>query len=463
MKKTIILALTSLVSLPLVHAQKAKNPTDSSKQPIAFTKKSADFTGNLILVDSTTIEWNGTHGKGEEVLPTYNNYLQVSEYYEIFGIYQSFNKKTLNVLDLDLNGNMLKFETVPMVNKFVKYDEDNDSITYVHDIVNDKVAKLNEDGTLSMEFTYDNNGNLLTHKTYISPTDYNLDSAVYNNDIMTAFYRISDNGNIVNVNEYSYDVSNKMIAIKYQSFLNNVLENGYIDSLVSSSATIDSVFSYELINGNYELNQVAEFYKHNDYIDSVFMYTNNSTSQNVYFIRNNNEQVTKMMGVEVSDTISLIDFTYHTNNRMHEMIISSNQGMGLTPTIKFAQSYDNLNYLENFDLYTSYNNNTWEYGPGSENIKFYYKTDSTTHISELNANEVTVYPNPTNNSLKINTANSNINEIVVYDINGRIMKRVILKTAEASTTLDVQNLNSGQYILNIYSDKGVLSTKFFKQ
>ncbi len=65
-------------------------------------------------------------------------------------------------------------------------------------------------------------------------------------------------------------------------------------------------------------------------------------------------------------------------------------------------------------------------------------------------NTFNLYPNPAKNELKIK-GNNNITGITVYDASGRLMKRVSNLNSE-NISLDISNLTSGYYIVNIESN-----------
>jgi uncharacterized repeat protein (TIGR01451 family) len=77
------------------------------------------------------------------------------------------------------------------------------------------------------------------------------------------------------------------------------------------------------------------------------------------------------------------------------------------------------------------------------------------------SNYVTLYPNPTNNVLNINSKESiEIQSISIYDILGQLV--IAVPNAKAVSSIDVSKLNSGNYFIKIKSDKGSSSTKFIK-
>lgn len=67
------------------------------------------------------------------------------------------------------------------------------------------------------------------------------------------------------------------------------------------------------------------------------------------------------------------------------------------------------------------------------------------------------YPNPSNGFLNIKGIEENINFYDVYDLTGRLMK----SGRSNSHRLNLKNLNTGFYIIKIYSDSKIYSGKFF--
>ena len=71
-----------------------------------------------------------------------------------------------------------------------------------------------------------------------------------------------------------------------------------------------------------------------------------------------------------------------------------------------------------------------------------------------NQNTFAVYPNPANGFVNITSQTSGNKNVIVYDILGK----QVINTTIFSDRLDISNLTSGMYLLNI-SQNGVSSTK----
>lgn len=73
--------------------------------------------------------------------------------------------------------------------------------------------------------------------------------------------------------------------------------------------------------------------------------------------------------------------------------------------------------------------------------------------------DITLYPNPVTNVLNINSITS-INKMQIIDLNGRIVKDI--KANNTISQINVSDLLSGIYILNIETENGFFVKKFVK-
>jgi len=73
-------------------------------------------------------------------------------------------------------------------------------------------------------------------------------------------------------------------------------------------------------------------------------------------------------------------------------------------------------------------------------------------------NNISVYPNPVKNILNFKTED-NISKVEVYDIAGRILS----SNSVSENKIDLSNLKTGNYILKLYTEKGIMNTKIIKE
>jgi len=99
----------------------------------------------------------------------------------------------------------------------------------------------------------------------------------------------------------------------------------------------------------------------------------------------------------------------------------------------------------------------------NETIRLYEALDrSTLGLNEiaLASNDVKLFPNPTSDILNVKLSHSNtIKSINVVDLNGR----TVLNIKDDFNTIDVSELQSGLYILNIETSNGYITKRFIKK
>ncbi len=75
------------------------------------------------------------------------------------------------------------------------------------------------------------------------------------------------------------------------------------------------------------------------------------------------------------------------------------------------------------------------------------KLSPLTGIEELNAAGISVYPNPANDLLIINSANQLIGEIKIFDATGKLMRDQVIN--KNSLELNINEFNPGIYFIEI--------------
>jgi hypothetical protein len=95
-------------------------------------------------------------------------------------------------------------------------------------------------------------------------------------------------------------------------------------------------------------------------------------------------------------------------------------------------------------------------------LKFTNANTLGSDANEIVSSKFSVSPNPANNVINITNAdNMLVNGVTVTDLNGRTVKNVSFDNV-ASAQINVADLASGMYILNVTSDKGTATKKFVK-
>ncbi len=88
-----------------------------------------------------------------------------------------------------------------------------------------------------------------------------------------------------------------------------------------------------------------------------------------------------------------------------------------------------------------------------------FSDDCTLGVSNYSLAGISIYPNPVNNILYINNEGIDIKIIEIYDVLGK----KVLVTTENTIQIDVTNLHSGLYLVNIQTDQGGITKKIMKE
>ena len=73
----------------------------------------------------------------------------------------------------------------------------------------------------------------------------------------------------------------------------------------------------------------------------------------------------------------------------------------------------------------------------------------------------TIYPNPATDLININAGSLQFNSIQITDLNGRVVKSIIID-AVSSTQINIQDLNTGLYMMSVFTNEGVGTSKIMK-
>lgn len=79
--------------------------------------------------------------------------------------------------------------------------------------------------------------------------------------------------------------------------------------------------------------------------------------------------------------------------------------------------------------------------------EFYFKVLKGSSIKEVNPQHISIYPNPANTILYIDNGDIAMQELLLYDVSGRLLKRVSVHVN--TTSLDVSDLQNGIYLIKI--------------
>ena len=79
----------------------------------------------------------------------------------------------------------------------------------------------------------------------------------------------------------------------------------------------------------------------------------------------------------------------------------------------------------------------------------------------LDSSNFTTFPNPTNNFVNIETKESKIQKVELYDINGKLLFVEIHNSNKVK--IDISSLEKGIYFLKLFAKEGILNSKIIKK
>lgn len=83
-------------------------------------------------------------------------------------------------------------------------------------------------------------------------------------------------------------------------------------------------------------------------------------------------------------------------------------------------------------------------------------------VSELNVGHLSVYPNPATDQINIE-ASDKIENIRVFDLHGRLILNGEEESKQQTSTLNLSELDQGLYLLQVETEAGLQSKRFFKK
>ena len=130
------------------------------------------------------------------------------------------------------------------------------------------------------------------------------------------------------------------------------------------------------------------------------------------------------------------------------------KGLSFTDEASTLNIYDGLTHY--VEIVAVYSNNR-------RSVSLIGKINDILNVEEMTAdNKCNIYPNPANDRLYIE-AESEINDVVIYNVYGRVQNIRNSETQKLRISVDLSNLNAGVYFIKINTNEGNIVKQFIKR
>ncbi len=149
-------------------------------------------------------------------------------------------------------------------------------------------------------------------------------------------------------------------------------------------------------------------------------------------------------------------FTYDASNNNTQYLLQfwDNGTLSWTNNSKDDYVYDSNNNKLQY-IYSTWNtvSSVWDYISRTD---YYYSAFDATNLTELFSNKLSVFPNPTNGEITIDSRELNANHIVIYDMNGSVVYDE--SNPVSGRTINLRSYGTGLYNISVTDETGEIRT-----
>ena len=471
---------------------------DENYNPLMM--KSYQFTGNQWI---NTQKWEGTYSStNDRLTQTYSELNIVSNTFEPVSLYEwAYVSPGLLSSFIEKQWNPNTNAWVPQKSTQYTYNSNGDEInnlSMIWDIgqsafinqyqlesffnanFKDSIALYSRWNTNNQ--TWDSAG--LTTTTYNSTSDSILTIHLTRNINTTIWTNQSKRITVFNANQkplvlqdYSWKnnawTGRYYLKFAYNSWGNQILLQGFEWTQNNNwipdhkEETTFNVDGNTLSRANYYWDQSSSIWIGNHKQESIFD-TDGYQTQSIYFYWSNSNWVYRTKSENLYDMdrnrIGYNGFKWDLNTNTWVNWQKSKFSLDLTilyvelqlPYTMFPISHPKLDKYASEKWNTS--QSSWE---NHYREDYYYSNSKPNSVTEITNTEISLYPNPFNNSITITAQENNgILLLELFDIQGR---KVQSTPFENTTELETSHLSSGMYIYKISGENNTISGKLIKQ
>jgi len=281
------------------------------------------------------------------------------------------------------------------------------------------------------------------------------------------------NDGLANDSVYGFKIMNIGSVVDYYIFADNDTAGRFSPERAAYEYYTIATFGDVVLNELCAVNNSIWVDEQGEYEDWIELYNNssNSVSLNGYYLSDDNSNLTKWMFPDTSIAANsymiiwadndVLDPGLHAGFKLSavgEAIFLSDSSGNLIDEVVFGQQSPGVT------TYARIPNGTgpWQYVKSSHGMYNEVFPVNVEEVEIAQENDFILYPNPVENRLSVRIKVKGEYDIIIRDINGRIVYNQLMDFSSEIGTINLNNLVSGFYLLTVTNDYFTSTKKFIK-
>ncbi len=302
---------------------------------------------------------------------------------------------------------------------------------------------------------------------------------------------------------YIYSMKKLSILIFIFTNWSNFNAQSYIPMVEDSMIVVNGIWGYDFAEpvvykylGDTTINSTSYFRVYHCSLleDSSFALSTNTNyygairevNKKVYFLHKDSSIERKIydFSLSLNDTTSIFFTTMWNSENVNVKFkridtVSNYYGRDIWihdvnssvffPNYHIVEGFGNVDFCAN-EIETDYRtiklcsikkNNPSHNIPVSYSACYWQIKNSFISLSEIESNSVEVYPNPAINQITVQSNDTDLQSVSIYDVNGKFINQISVQ--KNKEVIDLKFMKSGIYTLKIVTKKGIVTKKIVKQ
>ncbi|WP_299113045.1 T9SS type A sorting domain-containing protein [uncultured Winogradskyella sp.] len=244
------------------------------------------------------------------------------------------------------------------------------------------------------------------------------------------------------------------IPVEFANFAQVIVPNNNFSGIIPNEfSTTTSLVTFNISNNLYDFSDLESLANNNNI--NNFLYSPQRTTDT-------EDSVTNAVGSNIMLSVNDTDIgrSSNTNSAMNNQYQWFKDNLEIIGAVNSSYTITNAQESDS-GVYFCRITNTILPELVIDRAPITLTIDSSLNLNNNDENVISIFPNPVKNWLTIKTYNLNQASLMIYDISGRVVKQ---KTIIGSQNiLNIEDLKTGMYLLNVKDKNKVLTLRFIKQ